>query len=262
MAIVKNLPQSLLLTGDSGVGLSTVGRYIAELRNVKPIVILPEKDEKIDLDKGIISIDIMRRLYDNTRSKTQKETIYLIDYAERMTAQAQNAFLKLLEEPNENVYFILVSSAKSKLLPTILSRVEKIALRSITAKQSEELLEKLNITDKTKRSQLLFIAGGLPAEMTRLATDDEYFTKRSAIIRDARELLRGSTYQKLLIAHRYKDDRQTALVLLMDSAKILKLSIKDHPKIDAINRLDAVLEAYQSIEANGNIRLSIARIVI
>jgi DNA polymerase-3 subunit delta' len=80
-----------------------------------PIIILPEKDEKIDIEKGVISVEIMRRLYDETRTKTEGERIIIIDYAERMTTQAQNAFLKLLEEPGDDVYFILVSNTTSKL---------------------------------------------------------------------------------------------------------------------------------------------------
>jgi DNA polymerase-3 subunit delta' len=260
--MTKKLPQSLLLTGVSGVGLTTIGKYIAQLCEIKPTIILPEKDEKIDIDKGIINIDIMRRLNDEMRTKTNKKRIIMIDYAERMTHQAQNSFLKLLEEPNENIHFILISNTTTKLLPTILSRVEKLVIKPITKSQSEVLLDELNITEKTKRSQLLFIASGLPAELTRLASDDVYFTKRGATVRDARELLRGGTYQKLLIAHRYKDDRAAALILLMDAANILKLSISEHPKIDAVNRLNSILETYQSIEANGNIRICLARLVL
>jgi len=261
-AVVERLPQSLLLTGENGVGLGTISRYIAELRKVTPIVVLPEFDEKIDIDKGVIGVDIMRRLYNETRTKTVNDRIIIIDYAERMTHQAQNAFLKLLEEPGKNIYFILVSHSISKLLPTILSRTENLDMKLITTKQSEKLLDLLSITDLTKRSQLLFMANGMPAELTRLCTDEDYFDKRSVTVRDARELLRGSLYQKLLIAQRYKDDRASALILLLDVANILKLSVVAHPQIDTISRIDTILDAYQHIEANGNIRLCLARMVI
>ena len=261
-AITNRLPQSLLLTGDSGVGLSTISRYIAELCGVKPIIILPEKDEKIDLEKGIISIDIMRRLYDETRTKTSGNRIIIIDYAQRMTHQAQNAFLKLLEEPGIGVHFILVSNSALKLLPTILSRTENLDIQPINSSQSEQLLDMLKVTDTTKRSQLLFMAAGLPAEMTRLVNDEEYFIKRSAMVRDARELLRGNTYQKLLIAQKYKDDRSSVLILLLDAANILKRTITANPQVDSIKHIDNILNAYQQIEANGNIRLCLARMIV
>lgn len=262
LATITNMPQSLLITGDSGVGLSTASRHIAKLLNIEPTIILPEKDEKIDIDKGVISIEIMRRLHNDTRTKNSTDRLIIIDYAERMTHQAQNAFLKLLEEPGQGTYFILVSNSISKLLPTILSRVKKIDIKPITDKQSDELLDSLKITDKTKRSQLLFMAMGLPAELTRLASDDDYFDRQSINMRDARELLQGNLYQKLLIAQKYKDDRNNTLKLLLNVSKILKHSITTNPQIDTISRIDAVLQAYDQIEANGNIRLCLARMVI
>jgi DNA polymerase-3 subunit delta' len=262
LALVKNMPQSLLLSGEPGIGLGAISRYIAELRNVSPIIILPEKDEKIDLAKGVVSVDIMRRLYEETRTKTAKERIIIIDYAERMTHQAQNAFLKLLEEPGAGIYFILVSHSISKLLPTILSRTEKLEIRPITLSQSNSLLDDIGITDSIKRAQLLFMAEGLPAELCRLSSDDAYFTNRSLIVKDARELIRGNTYQKLLIAHTYKDDRGAVLLLLLDMAKILKKSIIASPQASAINQIDSILSAYQQIETNGNIRLVLARMIL
>lgn len=262
IAVVNNLPQSLLLTGDSGVGLSTIAEYISTLRKIKPTIILPEKDEKVDIEKGIISVDIMRRLYNDTRTKSPTDRIIIIDYTERMTHQAQNAFLKLLEEPGDGVYFILVSHSISKLLPTILSRTENLDIKPITTSQSLELLDVLKITDEVKRSQLLFMADGLPAEITRLCNDSEYFDKRSATVRDARELLRGSLYQKLLIAQRYKDDRAAVLLMLLDAAKILKRSITSNPQIETIKHIDSILDTYEKVESNGNIRLCLARMVI
>ncbi len=262
LAVTRHLPQSLLLTGEPGVGLSTISLYIAELVGVNPVIILPEKDEKIDIEKGIISVDIMRRLYNDTRTKTTGDRVIIIDYAERMTHQAQNAFLKLLEEPGVGVHFIIVAQSVNKLLPTILSRVEVLDIKNILTRQSEQLLDILNVTDTTKRSQLIFMADGRPAELTRLSQNNEYFDKRSTTVRDARELLRGSIYQKLLIAHKYKDDRANALVLLTDMSNILKRTIIANPQVDNLNKIDDILNAYQQIEANGNIRLCLARMIL
>lgn len=259
---IKDLPQSLLLSGNKGVGLSTIAKYISELCSIKPTIILPEKDEKIDLEMGIISVEIMRQLYEDTRSKHNSKQIIIIDYAERMTHQAQNAFLKLLEEPGLGVYFILVSNSVAKLLPTIISRVKKIDIRPITTAQSNQLLDTLNVNDKTKRAQLLFMADGLPAEICRLVNDDKYFETRSTIIRDARELLSGSLYKKLLIAQKYKDSREAVLLLLIDMSKILKKTVESNPQIETINKIDLILDTYSNIEANSNIRLALAKMIL
>lgn len=259
---IKNMPQSMLLTGKKRVGLSTIAKHIANLRKVTPIIILPEKDEKIDIEKGVISVEIMRRLYDETRTKTSDERIIIIDYAQRMTTQAQNAFLKLLEEPSDNVYFILVSNTVTKLLPTITSRTENLDIKPVNIEQSNLLLDKLGIKDKTKRAQLMFIASGLPAELTDLAINDEYFEKRSAMMRDARQLLSGSLYKKLLIAQKYKDDRVVALQLLTDASNILQKTIIAKPQSDSIAYIDKLLHTYEQVEANGNIRLCLASLAI
>ena len=262
LATITNMPQSLLITGEGSLGLTTIAKYISELLNTKPIIILPEKDEKIDLEKGIISVNIMRQVFNDTRTKLAGKRVIIIDYAERMTQSAQNSFLKLLEEPSEGTYFILVSNSTSKLLPTILSRVKKIEIKPITSKQSKELLNFLKITDETKISQLMFMANGLAAELTRLANDNDYFDNQSAIMRDARQLLQGTQYQKLLIAQKYKENRASTLKLLLNMTKILKHSISLKPQIDTISRIDNILMAYEQIEASGNIRLNLARMIM
>lgn len=260
--LIKDLPQSLLISGEVGIGLSTIARFIASEIGVKPTIVMPEYKEKLDIEKGIISIDIVRDLYNQTKSKTSTKRIIIIDYAERMAPRAQNAFLKLLEEPSDNTHFILLSHAPQKLLPTILSRVHSVKFLPISTKQSEKLLSDYKISNTTKRNQLLFMASGLPAEMIRLVNDKAYFETRSNIIKDARELLSGRTYQKLLIAHKYKDSRPDALTLLLDASKILRLSVANKPDRNIIGHIDLALEAHQRIEGNGNIRLCLARFVL
>lgn len=258
-SLIKNLPQSLLLFGSNGVGLSEVARFIANKLNTMPEIIQPTKDEIIDIEKGSITVEQMRQLYNELKTKSTSKRLIIIDYAEKMTAQSQNAFLKLLEEPGENIHFILLSHSTQKLLPTILSRVEKLEISSVSPEQSVKLLTDLKVKDKTKIAQILFIASGLPAEITRLANNDEYFNKRTEIVRDARDYLQGNSYKKLLIAQKYRDNRQNTLTMLLDCTKLLKRTISDNPNGDSIKNLDKMLAIYDSVEANGNIRICLAR---
>lgn len=260
--MLGDLPQSLLLTGLEGIGLATVAKYIAESLNVSALVVLPEKDEKVDLEKGTITVDVIRRLYAQTRTIETNKRIVIIDYAERMAIPAQNAFLKLLEEPGEGTHFILATHTPSKLLPTITSRTVSLELRSITTSQTEEFIDGLGITNGPKRTQLLYLAEGLPAELSRLAHDEVYFADAVKLVRDGRDLLQGSTYTKLRIAHIYKDNREGALKLLTTVANILRRSISDKPQASLIDQIDDVLLAHQQIKANGNIRLCLARFVL
>lgn len=260
--LMKDLPQALLLTGPVGVGLSTIAKFVAsEVGNIT-LTVLPEKDEKVDIEKGVISVVSIRRLYTQTRSIQTGKLIIVIDYAERMGHQAQNAFLKLLEEPGTGIYFILATHTPSKLLPTVSSRAQSLELRPISQKQTEAFIDELGVTGPKKRSQLLFMASGLPAELARLAQDEAYFESRSTIMRDARDLLQGTTYRKLLVANSYKDNRDLALTLLTDASHILKHSISEKPQDSLIAQINDLLYAYQQIQANGNIRLCLARLVL
>ena len=260
--LLKDIPQALLLTGPVGIGLGTIANYIASTVGQVTLTVLPEKDEKVDIEKGVISVDSIRRLYAQTRSIQTGKLIIIIDYAERMGHQAQNAFLKLLEEPGDGVYFILATHTPSKLLPTVTSRAQAIDFRPLSGQQTEEFLKELQISDAKKKSQLLFMASGLPAELTRLIQDDKYFDRRSSIIRDARDLLQGTTYRKLLVANSYKDNREAALTLLVDAAGMLQRSISAKPQDNLIPQINSLLYAYQQIQANGNIRLCLARLVL
>jgi len=257
----KDLPQSLLISGQVGVGLAIVAKYIATEVGALPQIVLPEKDEKVDLEKGTISVDIIRRLYAATKTVETGKRIMIIDYAERMGTQAQNAFLKLLEEPGKNTYFMLLTHEPGRLLPTIRSRTQQLDVRPVTKEQSEEVLNGLKVFDAKKRSQLLFMASGLPAELHRLVADEKYFESRAEIVRDAQQFLKGSPYERLILAQQYKESRAQALLLLDDAMKLLQKNIAGG-RTDLILKIDELLKAYERIAANGNVRLQLAAVMV
>lgn len=255
--LLADLPQSLLITGAVGIGLGGFMDQLSADLATSPIMVLPERDEKIDLEKGTISIDSIRRLYDLTKTIETGRRVVVIDYAERMGTGSQNAFLKLLEEPGAHTHFILLTHEPSRLLPTIHSRVHRFDIKEISLAQSNELLDELGVTNATKRAQILFIAAGLPAEISRLATDDQYFDQRVQIVRDARDFLGGSQYGRIALAAAYKDDRARALLLLSDAMKLVKQNVTAG-KIELLPKIDQLLRVYERVEANGNIRLQLA----
>jgi len=256
--LVRDLPQSIVFTGPEGVGLSASVAYVSKLIKANPIYILPEKDEKIDLEKGTVTVDVIRRLYAMTKTIESKKRLIVIDYAERMGVQAQNAFLKLLEEPGVNTHFILLTHNAPSLLPTIRSRVQITEIHPISSEQSDLLLDELKITEATKRSQLLFIASGLPALLILYAGDTNAFEKRAQLIREARTYLQGTIYDRLKIAASFKDDRKLALTMLLDAMKLLKSSLSTGKNPEQVKKIAILLKAYDRIEANGNVRLQLA----
>lgn len=260
--LIRDFPQSVVFSGPKGIGLSAIVSYVSQELKTHPIYILPEKDEKVDLEKGVITVDVIRRLYALTKTIETGTRLVVIDYAERMGNQAQNAFLKLLEEPGINTHFILLTHTLSKLLPTVRSRVQIVEIHPITLGQSEKLLDALQVTDSTKRTQLLFIATGLPAQLTLLANDDALFSARAQVIRDARTYLQGGMYDRLKISLAYKDDREGSLVLLLDAMKLLQASLKSGTSPEQVKQIALLLKAHERIEANGNVRLQLASAMV
>ena len=90
--------------------------------------------------------------------------VVLVHPAEAMNPHTANAFLKLLEEPPSNVYFLLVSSSTNRLLPTLRSRCRRVP---VGKPDSRSALEWLHASGAPNPANLLAIAGGLPLDAAR-----------------------------------------------------------------------------------------------
>ncbi len=258
--LTATLPHALLLAGKPGVGLATIARFLAKDNLATFIQPLDAKGQVNN--SGTIGIENIRDLYDQTRSKQTTSKIFIIDNAERMSLGAQAAFLKLLEEPTQSTYFILTSHFPKQLLPTVRSRLQIITIEPITSEQTAEYLDALPKIDPKKRLQLEFLAAGLPAELSRLVTDAAYFNERATIMADARTFLSGTQYQKLLIVHKFYQDRSVALQLLDSALLITRLSISQRPSLELSRQLDTLLTTREKISANHNSRLQLMHFVL
>ncbi|MGV9001780.1 MAG: AAA family ATPase [Candidatus Saccharimonadaceae bacterium] len=261
-ALLRDSPHAVLMSGPTGIGLATIAKFYAKKSLAQLITVLPEKNEVIDIEKGTITIDSIRRLYDITRTIEPAGRIIVIDYTERMAPAAQNAFLKLLEEPTNGTRFILLTHQPELILPTIASRTQKVAIRPITKEQSEALLNELGVTNSAKRTQLLFIGEGLPAELTRLVGDDIAFEARASLIKDARKLVIGSSYDRLLIAKKYKDSRPNALLLVEDALKLLRRTVAANGDTASLRVLTRFEIIHKRLSEQGNVRLQLSATVM
>lgn len=262
LAVVKKQrPHALVLVGPVGIGLSALAQeYIADTA-ATVITVLPEKDDKIDIEKGAITVQRIRHLYEVTRTIEPAGRVIVIDYAERMAIPAQNAFLKLLEEPTEGTSFVLLTHQPELLLSTIRSRVQRIDIRPITTEQSEALLDELHVDDVTKRTQLLFIADGRPAELVRLSRDNALFEARAALVKDARTYITGGAYDRLLLAKKYKDTRGDALILVEDATKLLRRTIAAKGDSASLALLIQLEQLHKRLSEQGNIRLQLSSVL-
>jgi DNA polymerase-3 subunit delta' len=113
--------------------------------------------------KNQISIDQIRELIWKISLKPfrGKYKVAVIDLANRMNLEAQNCFLKTLEEPKGNSVIILISENENLLLPTIVSRCQKIKFFPVEREKIENFLKERGI-DKRKIERMLKFAQGRP----------------------------------------------------------------------------------------------------
>ena len=99
-----------------------------------------------DSSRATISVDEVRRFKgDSIFSGAEGDfRFYIFENAEVLTVGAQNSILKILEEPPEGVYFILLSEGADKLLTTITSRVQRFDLQTFSQKELEEYVTRLS----------------------------------------------------------------------------------------------------------------------
>ena len=205
-----------------------------------------------------IDIATIRNLYPRLSTKNKTRRYVLIDDADKMTVPAQNSLLKLLEEPNDFVSFVLTSHNPESLIATVKSRLQHIFIQNCTSQQTNEILNSAVKLSAMERQQLAFIASGLPAELNRCISDRSYRDHTIKATIAAKKLLEGDREYRSSVVSKLPNSRSDALALL---DKMILLITK-RPDKQSIKMLHRLLECQKRIQLNCNVRLQLLEAMI
>ncbi len=197
--------------------------------------------------------------------------IYLIKDAEKMTAGAQNALLKVFEEPPQYAVILLVTNSLASLLPTILSRGVKIRCPELTPKELKEYFEKHRLPVPTE--EILTLSKGSLTEAMSLAGSEDYKTMRQTILQDGGLLLKNRTAKDVVRLYRdfHTYEKEVSRVLDVFASLIYDASLEDKtlrkntdweetPKIslaEASALYEEITRLAKALAQNGNYAVSV-----
>ncbi len=196
----NTLFQAYLFCGPVGTGKYNVVEFLKEkfIKNKDNFIHLQPLEEKNE-----ITIEQIRNLIKNIsyKEKTNNKKLVLISQASKMNLSAANSLLKILEEPNRNVFFILLSDQEESLLPTIRSRCHKIFFHP---KSASEIKQHLKIKFKNKDDHFLeeasMFSRGCYIEAEKIVNNPEILKDKRQEFNDFRQAIKGSWNEGISLA--------------------------------------------------------------
>ncbi|MBW4061474.1 hypothetical protein HJC99_02825 [Candidatus Saccharibacteria bacterium] len=240
------LAERLACDGDGGDNCS-VCRQIESANYPDLIIVAPE-------DKPSVTIEQIRRLFTTlalSPYRADGTRLVLIDQAEMLTTEAQNALLKNLEEPPSRTQFILVTSALESLLPTVRSRLATVYFAPVASADIADFLQQRSNVRPVDAAALAELSDGLVGEAVRLSDLPEAATARTELDHAASQLLHPNRFTRLIAARRLADNKQPMTDLLSLLQRRVVASLVDGQAAAEVRRQIAALVSARRLLAAG-----------
>lgn len=263
---------ALMIVGPPGSGKSALARFIASM-------LLQVSSEQIDShayfmhitkpeDKQEIPIDRIRQTIRATRLKMPegKHRVIFIEEAQNLSPEAQNALLKILEEPARQTSFILTSPSDKGVLPTIRSRVRSLPIHPVTLPAATQHFAARYPADQIETAWRL--SQGSAELLQALLNEDKDHPLKSAV-GQAKTLLGQSTYERLLTFDKLGGDKDRIRLTLDALSRVLaalhrvaveKNNLPQIKSLSSARRL--VTDALSAIETNTSPKLITLNLVL
>jgi len=200
----RKIPHALLFSGPEKVGKKQVAFEFCSWilgKNFKshPDFLLIEGENVIQIEQ--IRELIFKFSLKPIRSNWQ---IAILDNAHLMTKEAQQSFLKTLEEPKTNSVFILITDYPSLLLPTILSRCQRINFYPLSKKEVLNFLKTVKDLNEDEKEIISEISAGRPGILFDLISNPE----KIQILRELKNLIELPLYKRFQIAKKISESKR------------------------------------------------------
>jgi len=275
-AIAKDaVSHAYLFSGPESVGKFTVALDFAErlIGNIDSISsdllsIKPEIEENKGVIKKLdIKIEAIRNLLHklSLTSVGGRYKVVIIDDADRLNRTAQNALLKTLEEPNAKVVLILVCQDERKLLPTIISRCQK--MRFGLLKEAE--IEKIVPNGAINKKEVIFWSVGRPGIAMSILNNPTELGWRQDTLQEFGGLFSKNVSEKFVLAEAWSKDigeLHKKLKLWLIILRLAMLGKSQSAKVApeaALILIEAIAESVKTIkETNSNTRLILENLLL
>ncbi|MGI6108449.1 MAG: AAA family ATPase [Eubacteriaceae bacterium] len=212
----------------------------------------------VDMQKGSIKISQIRDIISQVTVKPLEAGCrgILIDHADAMTTEAQNALLKTLEEPPENNLFVLVTAHSDRIIPTILSRCEKIPFGGLTMGETNQVLADLNLPPAAEAVT--------PAQAIRQLEKPEESAQLAKMKTLFHSVISGRKSSVFKLAEICSENPETSELGLRCFSEELHQRMLDSPEMTgSIAVLQSILfELMDNLQYNINLRLQWERCLI